>query len=194
MLSCIFFLRFHHFLIWLNPNDSLSLPLSLSQRIVNGSRKALKEHANQLGALCSMAGLILGLQLLISTESRLRMKGGTFSVRTSFVIRQKSIQWSIWSKPALPPLHNSLHYSDHLWFIRCIRKGFFFCWRGREAESFWSSHLLLKGLIFLLSFCAVSWLWMRGCQKRTPGLFSLADSYLKVTMSLKEHFKWHNGG
>lgn len=141
-----------------------------------------------------MAVLIPGLRPLISTESRLRMKGCTLSVQTSFAIRQKSIQRSIWTKPALPPLHHSLRYADRLCdSIALSERVFFFlflCRRARQAGSFWSSHLLLKRVIFLLSFCAVSWLWMRGCQKRTPGLFSLADSYLKVRTSLKEHFKW----
>lgn len=74
----------------------------------------MHEHGNQLVALCSMAVLTPGLQPLISTESRLRMKGCTLSVQTSFAIRQKSIQQSISTKPALPALHNSLHYADRL--------------------------------------------------------------------------------
>lgn len=74
----------------------------------------MREHGNQLVALCSMAVLIPGLRPLISTESRLRIKGCALSLHTSFAIRQKSIQRSIWTKRALPPLHNLLHYADRL--------------------------------------------------------------------------------
>lgn len=122
---------------WVASFSHLAESRRLSQRIEKGSSKAVKEHANQLVALCSMAGLIPGLQLLILTESRLRMKGCTFSVQTSFVIRQKSIQQSISSKPALPPLHNLLHYSDHLYDSFTVsEKGFFSAGEVRRQNHF----------------------------------------------------------